>query len=367
MIRARGTRRKSWETQAKDAVDVQVTVQQEICKASARAVALTIAILAPAMTALGQTDRLPAGAEPIERIPENRRASLQSALEEAAAMARRESRTYTEPGEAEQRLERLLDSTDDRFDRITREPAERSADQFFVPEFVRRAGDEGAWIIYGLVAVPENGCLVWRKAMIAAVDDGTRWEVSGMIRELPMSHGPKAPCIEGARTTPTAREDNRPLKLAGRWTACGDPMVLGYYYLTPAGFEEAKVVRILDGRSIEARFRNGGVIVVRLAGVQVLGEAGEAQKRLSELLTGATIEILLYDHDFHALEASEIEARVILSKGGDVAMKLIEAGNARFSESRHLGHFEICEYRHAMADAKEARRGLWGQSPTTPK
>ena len=163
----------------------------------------------------------------------------------------------------------------------------------------------------------------------------------------------------------TAAQAPGVIQIDRRFPECPDPWSVSYFYMSPTAYEDALVHRVLDGRTFEARLRNGKTIVVRVAGVQAVHSSPEAGQRarefLSALVLGKRLDILEYGYESDDFEKRRaIDARVMVGSL-DVAMKLLEAGYANVEPSDHVGHLEACEYRQTAARAKNGQRGLWGQ------
>lgn len=142
------------------------------------------------------------------------------------------------------------------------------------------------------------------------------------------------------------------------------PVLLALVLLSwPGAAEEftGRVVAITDGDTIKI-LRHGHAEVVRLRGIdapekdQACGE--RAKQYLGDLVLGATVTLLAAQHD----RRGRILADVSLQDGRNVNQEMVRAGYAwwfrKYSRDRHLAQLE--------AEAREARRGLWGDRHPVP-
>jgi endonuclease YncB( thermonuclease family) len=143
--------------------------------------------------------------------------------------------------------------------------------------------------------------------------------------------------------------------------------------------EEVRVVRVLDGRTVDARIRGGGrKVTIRLLGVAVprppagerAGECGGAEsaaflrrlvyKRTSDdQLIGRVLVVVRDDARSSVDRARRYAGYLQTPRGVDVGAAMIASGWARGRAARPL-YQRYYVYNGAMGDAEGHQRGVWG-------
>lgn len=133
--------------------------------------------------------------------------------------------------------------------------------------------------------------------------------------------------------------------------------------------QKAKVVRVSDGDTIVVKFVPGGKreVRVRLVGIdspEVFGttECGgpAASKTLKRLLPKGTIVRLVSDPTQQLKDRFGRLLRYVMKKDLDVNRRQVYLGHARLFLLRTDPFERARSYRAAATEAREAKRGLWG-------
>ena len=130
---------------------------------------------------------------------------------------------------------------------------------------------------------------------------------------------------------------------------------------------KGNILQVEDSDRVKVAADDGNVYSVTLLGVDAPDEKQDsfkkAKKRLSELLNGKDVTLMLRAND-----KSETYA-VIYSAGEDVGLQLIQDGLAWYSPGRSGGQTasDREKYSQAQSAAKAARLGLWAdKNPISP-
>lgn len=156
------------------------------------------------------------------------------------------------------------------------------------------------------------------------------------------------------------------------YPVCGAPFVqnCAYVLLQKGEFTGAvnvtRVVDVIDAQTVVVRFGDGTEKTVSLTEIDArnLGpQERQAAQAFPSSLRGSRVDVLIHHYAIEELDRSAaLEARVSChDTGRDLAVSLLDAGLAEYSESEYLCSFDNCVYKAAADGAKAAGRGHWGR------
>lgn len=128
--------------------------------------------------------------------------------------------------------------------------------------------------------------------------------------------------------------------------------------------QRAKIVKVIDGDTVDARLRSSGVVKrVRMIGINTpeSGTCGysTATSSLKKLTPVGTIVTLVSDPTQALKDRYGRLLRYVMKSGYDMNRKQVHRGMAKVYVVNDDPFQRVRGYRSAQADARDANRGLW--------